>query len=75
MAEDDELLTLTEAAAETGYTTGRLRQMARDHGLPAKKYGNTWLITRGELEQYLSAHHPERGRPRGSRNRRPRPAE
>lgn len=73
MSEDDELLTLTKAADETGYTTGRLRQMARKDGLPAKKYGSVWLIERGELLRYLEAHQPSRGRPRGAKNRRPAP--
>lgn len=67
------MLTLVQAAAETGYTTGRLRQMARLEGLPAQKYGNTWVIQRGELVRYLAGHKPNRGRPRGSRNRRPAP--
>lgn len=69
MAEDSELITLAVAAAETGYTPDRLRQMARKDGLPAEKYGNTWVIERGKLRQYMSEHKPTRGRPRGSRNK------
>ncbi len=69
MAEDRELITLMEAATVTGYTPERLRQMARDEGLPATKYGNTWVIYRDDLDGYMAEHKPTRGRPRGSRNR------
>ena len=72
MSEDRELLTLTKAADLTGYSTGRLREMARKEGLPAEKFGNTWVIERGDLVRYLEAHQPTRGRPRGAKNRRPR---
>lgn len=70
---DDELLTLTVAAARTGYTPERLRQLARDGELAAKKYGKTWLVRPSELRRFVSDHRPTTGRPRGSRNRKPTP--
>jgi hypothetical protein len=73
MDEGDELLTLTVAATETGYTPERLRQLARSGDLPAKLYGKTWLVQRSALRRFISSHHPTTGRPRGSRNRKPTP--
>lgn len=72
---DEELLTLVAAAAETGYTPGRLRQLARKGELPAKRYGGTWLVQRTALRRFLAEHRPTTGRPRGSRNRPARPAD
>lgn len=69
--EDEELLTLTVAAQRSGYTPERLRQLAREGDLPAKKYGKTWLVKSTALRRFLDEHHPSTGRPRGSRNRRP----
>jgi len=73
MAEEDELLTITKAAEESGFTPRRLRQLAHDRVLPAKLYGKTWLVSRPALLRFLSEHQPKTGRPRGSRNRRPTP--
>ncbi len=71
MAEEDELLTLTVAAKESGFTPRRLRQLAHDRVLDAKLYGNTWVVSRSALTRFLAEHQPKTGRPRGSRNRRP----
>lgn len=66
---EDELLTLTTVAAETGYTPERLRQLARAGDLPAKLYGKTWLVERSAVKRFIAEHKPTTGRPRGSRNR------
>lgn len=68
---EDELLTLTKAAEETGFTSRRLRQLAEEKVLPARKYGHTWLVHRSVLARFLAEHQPTTGRPRGSRNRKP----
>lgn len=66
---EDELLTLSVVAAETGYSSARLRQLAKAEKLPAKQYGKTWLVRRSDLTRFLAEHQPTTGRPRGSRNR------
>jgi hypothetical protein len=66
---DEELLTIAKVAEETGYTARRLRQFAERGDLPAKLYGRTYLVERGDLRRFLAGHHPTTGRPRGSRNR------
>lgn len=66
---EDELLTLAVAAAETGYTSARLRQLADKGILPATLYGKVWLVRRDDLARFTAEHKPTRGRPRGSRNK------
>jgi len=70
---EDELVTLATLADETGYSRERLRRWAFDGKFPAKLLGKTWVVNRTDVEQFLAEHHPTTGRPRGSRNRRPRP--
>lgn len=70
---DDELLTLTVAAHESGFTPRRLRQLAKDQVLPAKLYGKVWLVSRPKFRQFLAEYKPRTGRPRGSKNRPPAP--
>lgn len=69
MDEGDELLTLIEAAKETGYSTERLRQFAVRGEMPARQYGRQWLVQRAALRRFLAGHRPHTGRPRGSKNR------
>lgn len=69
MEREDDLLTLIEAATVSGYTAERLRQLADRKKLPAKKYGNQWLVERGALTRFLAGYQPTTGRPRGSKNR------
>lgn len=69
MAGEDELLTIADAAKESGFTPRRLRQLAEDGALPAKKYGKTWLVKRPAFQRFLTEHQPKTGRPRGSKNR------
>lgn len=71
MGEEDELLTLTTAAQESGFTPRRLRQLAADGALGAKLYGKTYLVSRANLRRFLEDHQPKTGRPRGSKNRPP----
>lgn len=69
MDEGDELLTLIEAAKETGYSPERLRQFAARGEMPAKQYGRQWLVQRTALRRFLANHQPKTGRPRGSKRR------
>lgn len=71
MEREDDLLTLIEAATVSGYTAERLRQLATKDVLPAKKYGNQWLVERKALTRFMACHQPRTGRPRGSKNRPP----
>lgn len=66
---EDELVTLTTVALETGYSRERLRQLAASGELPAKLLGKTWVVKRADVNRFLSDHHPTTGRPRGSKNR------
>lgn len=66
---EERLFTLTEVADKTGYTPRRLRQLVRDNVLPADLYGKTWLVKESALNTFVAEHHPDRGRPRGSKNR------
>jgi excisionase family DNA binding protein len=66
---EDELLTLSKVAEETGFTPRRLRQLAEKKLLPAELYGRTYLVKRTDLTRFLAEHKPTTGRPRGSRNR------
>lgn len=67
---EDELLTLVQAAKESGYSPESLRLFAAKGKIDgAKQYGRQWLIHRTALRRFLSQHHPTTGRPRGSRNR------
>lgn len=66
---EEELVTLTTVAKETGYSRERLRQFAAKGELPAQLLGKTWVVKRSDVSRFLSEHHPKTGRPRGSRNR------
>lgn len=69
MEREDDLLTLIEAAKETGYSAERLRQFAARGEMPAKQYGRQWLVYRSSLHRFLADHQPKTGRPRGSKNK------
>ena len=73
MEREDDLLTLTEASAASGYSPERLRQFATRGLMPAKKYGTQWLVHRSALTRFMAEHHPTTGRPRGSKNKPPAP--
>ena len=66
MAEEDELLTLTVAAEETGLTARRLRQLAQSGQLGATLYGKTYVVSRKRLHQFMAEYAPKPGRPRKS---------
>jgi hypothetical protein len=57
----DDLISLSEAAKISGFTTRHLRHLANNGELWAKKLGRNWFTTDQSIREYLS------------RNRRPGP--
>ena len=50
----DELITLSEAAKSSGFTSRHLRYLAENGELWAKKLGRNWFTTTQALEEYLA---------------------
>jgi hypothetical protein len=50
----DELISLTEAAEQSGFTTRHLRYLATNGELWARKLGRNWFTTKRALEEYLA---------------------
>ena len=51
--EREELISLSEAAAISGFTLKHLGLLARTGKLRARKIGRNWVTTREALEEYL----------------------
>jgi len=49
----DELITLTEAAEISGFTTRHLRLLATNGEIWAKKLGRNWVTTAQAVQEYL----------------------
>jgi excisionase family DNA binding protein len=63
MSNPEELLTATQAAELLGVNDSRIRQMIRDEGLKAQRFGRAWMLRRGDVEEYHREHRqPEPGR-------------
>jgi len=45
----EKCLTVSEAAPKVNMTTGRLRQLLIEGGLPGRKMGNIWLIPKAAV--------------------------
>jgi hypothetical protein len=50
----DDLISLTEAAKISGFTTRHLRYLAENGELWAKKLGRNWLTTDQAIKEYIS---------------------
>jgi len=50
----DELISLSEAAELSGFTTRHLRLLATNGEIWAKKLGRNWLTTAQAVQEYLS---------------------
>jgi excisionase family DNA binding protein len=48
-----ELITLKEAAKYSGLSYAYLRQIAGSGRLKAQKFGNVWLTTRADVDEYI----------------------
>jgi excisionase family DNA binding protein len=48
-----ELISLTEAAEQYGFSAAYLRQLARKGRLKAKKVGRDWVTTWADVEEYI----------------------
>lgn len=64
MGNDDDQLTLAEAASELGLSAGTLRMQVKAGRLGARLIGRTWVTTRAEVKAYRRDHLGRRGRPR-----------
>jgi hypothetical protein len=53
----DELITLSEAAEISGFTTRHLRLLAENGQLWAKKLGRNWFTTAHAVHEYLAVEH------------------
>lgn len=61
---EDELLTLVKAAEVAGCSAPTLSRAIRLGKLAGKKFGNTWLVTRQALDEWLKSggYHPAKKR-------------
>jgi hypothetical protein len=50
----DDLISLSEAAEISGFTTRHLRNLASSGDLWAKKLGRNWVTTTQAVQEYLS---------------------
>jgi excisionase family DNA binding protein len=66
MADLNEYIETTEAAAKLNYHVEHVRRMMREGSLKGIKIGRTWLVQRKSLEEYvartasMSKHDPRR---------------
>ncbi len=54
----DELLSLVAAAKHCAYDAATLRRMAWEGKLKARKFGNSWVTTLADIEEYRSQRDP-----------------
>ena len=50
----DELISLSEAAEQSGFTTRHLRLLATNGEIWSKKLGRNWFTTAQAVQEYLS---------------------
>jgi excisionase family DNA binding protein len=51
--DDERLISLTEAAAMSGISSGHLRHLAEQGKLSARKIGRNWVTTTAAVAEYL----------------------
>lgn len=59
----------SEAAAVSGYSQNRIRQLVKSGKLRAISVSGIFVIAPKDLERFLERHRPATGRPKGARNR------
>jgi len=60
MMSDEELLSLAQASRRTGVSTSRLRRLAANSTLRARKAGTYWVVSASALDEFIHL-----ARPRG----------
>ena len=65
--ENQELLSLSQAAEYSGLSHEFLRQLAGKGRLHAKKFGKTWMTTRVAIDEYLQGRGPGGRKPKSQR--------
>jgi excisionase family DNA binding protein len=53
--DDERLISLKEAAAQSGLSATHLRHLAEQGRLPARKIGRNWVTTTDAVAQYLAS--------------------
>lgn len=53
MAEGKEFLGIDDLCAELGVTSDAIRKLIHESGLPARKVGNKWVVSRLGLHDWL----------------------
>ena len=60
----DELLSLSEAAKQTGISASHLRLLVRRNEVWGMKMGRNWVTTKAAVEQYLAQEHKTGPKPK-----------
>ena len=60
----DELLSLSEAAKQTGISASHLRLLVRRNEVWGRKMGRNWVTTKVAVEQYLAQEHKTGPKPK-----------
>ena len=68
LIDPDKLRTIPDLAEEFGYHPGYLSRVAKEGGIKAWRYGNTWVTTREIVEAYTMSS-PGPGRPKQTKNK------
>jgi predicted site-specific integrase-resolvase len=67
VSKQDEPIGLAQAAEEFGIARRTLSKAAADGLLKARKTAGAWIVTRTEVERYISESKPKMGRPPGKK--------
>ncbi len=62
--QNEELISLAEAAEYSGLTHEFLRELAGKGRLRARKFGRSWLTTRAAVDEYLQSRAPVGRKPK-----------
>ena len=65
--QNEELISLAEAAEYSGLTHDFLRQLANNGKLRARKFGRNWLTTQTAIDEYLQSRSPVGRKPKSQK--------
>jgi excisionase family DNA binding protein len=68
LLQNEELISLVEAAEYSGLTHDFLRELARKGKLPARKIGRDWVTTRTAIDEYLQGRSPVGRKPKSQKD-------
>jgi excisionase family DNA binding protein len=58
----EDYVTVAEVASRLNIHPESVRRLIRNEKLPARKFGNSWLVKRSILEQFASHYDPRPGK-------------